>query len=527
MLPDRSELEQKLVRLQKGNVHSELKVRQTRPSDRDWAFTFANKPRLFLREIIGPEWDTDDWTGWRAFISAVFTEPFETAGEFWYFRHCTQLREQPKKRPPSVWLPIGRRGGKSRILAAIAVYVACCFDWTEHLDPGETGVVPVLAQDRRSARTIMGYIKAFLENRRLQSLVVSSQAESISLQGQILIEVVTASFRAIRNRTVVAALLDEVAFWRSDEDSANPDREIIAALEPAMATIPNALLLGASSPYARRGVLWDMYERYFGEPDGPLVWRAHTRLMNPTVPQAFIDEKYAEDPISAAAEYGAEFRSDVDAFVTREVLDGAVMRDVREIPYIFNTRYHAFVDPSGGSSDSMTLAIGHVDHNTKRGILDCLREVRPPFSPEAVVEQFARILKEYKIQKVRGDYYGGEWPKDRFMKCGIGYEVAEKRKSDIYLEFLPLLNASRVQLLDEPRMFNQFLALERRATRGGHEIIDHPKGVHDDVANVAAGVMVMLLGRRDVLKVDPWVLMRSAQIFRPHTSLLGTTPRWA
>jgi hypothetical protein len=53
---------------------------------------------------------------------------------------------------------------------------------------------------------------------------------------------------------LIAALCDEVAFWRSD-DSANSDAEIIAALRPATATIPDAMLLCASSLYARRGAL--------------------------------------------------------------------------------------------------------------------------------------------------------------------------------------------------------------------------------------------------------------------------------
>src|SRR3984885_1764084 len=66
--------------------------------------------------------------------------------------------------------------------------------------------------------------------------------------------------------SVAAALCDEIAFWRSDE-STNPDTEILAALRPAMATIPNAMLLCASSPYARRGSLWDAYRRYYGTDD--------------------------------------------------------------------------------------------------------------------------------------------------------------------------------------------------------------------------------------------------------------------
>src|SRR5688572_22812159 len=112
-----------------------------------------------------------------------------------------------------------------------------------------------------------------------------------------------------------------------------------------------------------------------------------SRQMNPTVPQEFIDVQYADDPYSAAAEYGAEFRSDVDAFITREVLDLAVNRDIHEWPPRQGFTYSAFVDPSGGSSDSFTLAIGHIDRDTKRGVLDAIRERRPPFSPETVAKE--------------------------------------------------------------------------------------------------------------------------------------------
>ena len=50
-----------------------------------------------------------------------------------------------------------------------------------------------------------------------------------------------------------------------------------------MATVPGALLLGISSPYARRGALWDAYKTHYGQADDPvLVWQADTRSMNPT-----------------------------------------------------------------------------------------------------------------------------------------------------------------------------------------------------------------------------------------------------
>jgi len=41
-------------------------------------------------------------------------------------------------------------------------------------------------------------------------------------------------------------------------------------------------------------------------------------------------------------------------------------------------------------------------------------------------------LKSYRISKITGDRYAGEWPLERFRKHGISYEPAQKPKSDLY-----------------------------------------------------------------------------------------------
>ena len=204
----------------------------------------------------------------------------------------------PEEPATEAWMVVGRRGGKNFILALIAVYLAAFRDWRPHLAPGEWGTVMVIASDRRQARVTMRYVKGLLENvPMLARLVVRETAESIDLANQITIEVHTASFRSVRGYTVVAALLDEVAFWRSDDESANPDREVVEALRPAMATVPGAILLAASSPYARRGVLWETWQHHYGKDEDPLlVWQADTRTMNPSVPQRTIDAAYEEMP---------------------------------------------------------------------------------------------------------------------------------------------------------------------------------------------------------------------------------------
>lgn len=139
----------------------------------------------------------------------------------------------------------------------------------------------------------------------------------------------------------------------------------------------------------------------------------------------------------------------------------------------------------------MTLAISHID--SQRRVLDTVREVRPPFSPEQVVEDFAALLKSYGIHSVTGDRYGGEWPRERFLVHGISYEVADRPKSDLYRDLLPLLNSGQAELLDNAKLISQICNLERRTARGGRDSIDHPPNGHDDLANAVAGALAVPL----------------------------------
>jgi hypothetical protein len=153
-------------------------------------------------------------------------------------------------------------------------------------------------------------------------------------------------------------------------------------------------------------------------------------------------------------------------------------------------RYVAFVDPSGGADDSFTLGIAHREDDCV--VLDLVRERRPPFSPDAVVKEYAETVQAYGLDYVTGDRYAGEWPRERFTAHGVGYETSTPRtKSDFYRELLPMINGARVELLDLPRLAAQFTSLERRVARSGRDSIDHVRGGHDDLANAAAGALVL------------------------------------
>jgi hypothetical protein len=428
--------------------------------------------------------DAATWRAWFTFLKAFFALQPEDGDEELY-RECTGRQNWPQDEAREAWLAIGVRGGKSFIVALVATYLAVFREYS--LSPGETGFVLIVSPTKRQSAIIKAYLSSFFhDNPFFAPFLVRETSEEVELSNKLTIMVLSSDYRSLRGFTAVAAIIDEVAYLSLE--GAKPDIEVVRALRSRL-TSTRGPLICISSPYAKRGTLYETHKRHFGkEGSRILVWKAESLVMNPTLDAEAIQQAYDEDPEGSKADYGAQFRSDIETFVSREIAEACVIPSRYELAFIQGTRYTAFVDPSGGSGDSMTLAISHIERGFR--VLDLVREVRPPFSPDQVVEDFCKALQEYGIGIVAGDRYGGEWPRERFRTHKVTYIVSERVKSDIYKELLPLLNSGRVELLDNEVLLNQLINLERRTARSGRDSIDHGPGGHDDVINAAAGALV-------------------------------------
>lgn len=140
----------------------------------------------------------------------------------------------------------------------------------------------------------------------------------------------------------------------------------------------------------------------------------------------------------------------------------------------------------------MTLAISHREGD--RVVIDAVREAKPPFNPSDVVKEFAACLKAYGLRRVTGDRYGGEWPRERFRDAGIEYDLADRARTELYRDMLPMMNAANIEIPPVVKLTGQLTNLQRRKGRSGKDIIDHPPGGHDDLANALAGAAVMADG---------------------------------
>jgi hypothetical protein len=455
------------------------------------------RPRISLRDaladpqLLGNAIPGESWAIWRTLLIAAMGEEL-TDDERVLFARVTGRESEPLERLDEFWGIVGRRGGKTRAAGTLGAYVATLCDWSDVLAPGERGVLPVLAASTFQADRVFQHINGILQHSPMLSEMIEGTptSEVIRLSTDIDIQIRPANFRTIRSITAVTAICDELAFWHI-EGSRNPDAEVLNAIRPSMGTT-GGMLFVISSPYAKRGELWKTFRAHHG-PDGDptiLVAKGTSRTFNSTLPARVVEKAFERDPAAAAAEYGGEFRGDIEAVLSPEAVEACVSAGVRERGRIDGFTYFAFVDPSGGSADSMTMAIAHKEE--KRAVLDVVREVKPPFSPEGVVAEFATDLARYGITSVKGDRYAGEWPREQFRKHGIQYHANARPKSELYLDLIPRVNSQEVDLLDHPRIVPQISGLERRTSRGGRDSIDHAPGGHDDVANAVAGALVLV-----------------------------------
>ena len=448
-----------------------------------------------LGAALGP---LESWATWRTILRAAFGLGL-TEDELDLLEQLAgPNRSPPSERVKELWTIAGRRSGKSRVAALIASYVAT-LDHSDKLAPGETGYIISMSPTRAQSKAIHGYIRAFFARSPvLSQMVISHNDEEIELVGNIKIAVTTNDFRTVRSRTILLALLDEVAFWR-DDTSANPDTEIYRALKPSLIA-SGGMLVGISSPYRPIGLLHQKWKEAWNK-DGPvLIVRAPTETLNPTISSEDIAAERAADPEAAASEWDAEWRAGLSSLLDDASIDRAIdpTRPL-QLPPQKGINYHAFVDASGGRHDSFTMTIGFNEDGRFTAAVIVGKEARPTFDPTAVAAEFAALAKEYGCTYVTGDNYSAEWVTKAFEAAGMGYRRAPVAKSQLYIECVPFFMRGAVSIPDHPTLIRELRQLERRTHRSGRDSVDHPShGGTDDYANSVVGALFVSKNEAEV-----------------------------
>jgi hypothetical protein len=435
----------------------------------------------------------ETWIAPLAFLATLFGLPV-TPEQAAIVEACTGRSSLSDKPYSEAYLICGRRSSKSFCLALTAVWLATMRDYSPYLQPGEVPTIAIISISASSARTIYRYIVGLISGTPILASLLEGEPSmsALRLTNGVVIEIGVASHRSSRGYTFAAVLIDEIAFLPTG-DAAEPDHAILDAVRPGLATIPGSMLLCASSPYAKRGALYDAFKKYYGTDDPDiLVWKAATRTMNPTVSAALVARELERDFQSASSEYLAEWRTDVGQAFDRELIESCVVQgrlvlDPSQIPR--GIRPVAHVDPSGGRADSAALCIAF---RGKDNLIEvaCLVERRPPFDPIQMAAAFSDILRSYGIREVTSDRFSAGFVIAAFSAAGITCRTSALDTSAIYGEALGIFTSGRARLLSNERCISQLAGIERK-TGTARDRYDHSPGAHDDVAAACCGALVL------------------------------------
>jgi len=388
--------------------------------------------------LLGGSMPGDTFLPMRTLLIAAMGEELIDAERVVFQQGTGRIRE-PLRHVDELVIVKGRRSGGSLAMGKVIIpYLAGLCRWPS-LTGGERGILLVPAQDQKPADQILDYAEdAFRASPILSRLVDDRVQHKLKLTNGLDVEVRAADRRRLRGLTFICVIADEIAHWPTGEYAANPDSEIMHAVRPALATTRGPLFL-VSSPYSRRGVLWEEY-RQFGVSGDPavLVAQGSSRTWNASLSQETVDQEYERDPVAAAAEWGAEFRNDIAGYINVETVEAAVSRGVKMRPPIRGVAYICFVDPSGGSgADSFAMAIAHREDG--RYVLDLAIEQKPEFNPEDVVREFATVAKNYRCTKVTGDWRDREHVCEArpALRCVAEDEERHLPRSRAAVEFEP------------------------------------------------------------------------------------------
>jgi hypothetical protein len=452
--------------------------------------------------------DLTTWRAWLVFLRAAYGLPLNDDDRACFQRHTGRSEYRPSPGGwPEVVCIVGRQSGKTRIAATVAAFEAATA--VQEGDGTELYALLVAQDQRSSVRTVFRYARApFDRVPMLAQVVTNTTADTLALANACTLAAYPARPAAVRGLRARVIVLDELAFYRSSDNTPN-DAEMLRAVRPCLATTGGKLFI-LSSPYAQSGALYDLHRKHFGRNDSSvLVWQASAPDMNPTLSRDYLARMAQDDPEAHRSEVLGEFRAGVSTFLDPEVVAASVETGVRERPPMPGVSYVSFDDPASGSgagADAWSKGISHREGD--RVVLDVLRAWMPPFNPSGVIAESAALSKAYGLHATTGDRYAPGFVLEGFRAHGITYAPSTMDRSSLYLELLPLLNAGRVRLLDLPDLLRELRGLERRRGTAGRDRVDHPPGQHDDRANAVAGALVLAVGRDDprAAEVRRWAL---------------------
>ena len=387
----------------------------------------------------------------------------------------------------------GGRSGKSYLLALRALHLSLTVPLNT-LAPGEEAFAIVVAPDKRLAKQALNYVRGALASAGLSALISADSTETVSINRggrTVTIAVLPASAggASVRGRSLVCAILDEAAFFRDASYAVN-DVEIFRAASPRVITGGQTLV--GSTPWARGGLLFDLYKDNFAAPKTCVVAHAPTTLLrNGSSPADLrvLDEvkrEFLRDPENARREFGAEFLDiGTDQYFSTSAIDASVNNDIE--PTAEGDVVSIGIDLGFSRDSSALVAVATNTQGNARVVR--VEEVGSPAKPSEVAALFASIARSYGATAVITDLHYREAVREWLQPYGLGVISApegNRGKIESYDRVKRLFSERKLSLPTHARLLSQLRGVVARTGAGGTITISSPRtpqGGHGDIVS--------------------------------------------
>jgi hypothetical protein len=523
----------------KTRVPFELAISDPKLLGKHWQ-TLSTPQQVVLKAFYGLKLTDEELMHWSVLQGSC------TIDELGYTTSWEPVPYKPKEYDTLV-LNVGRRSGKTdRIMSTAFAYEVTLGGHAQYVRPGQEFKALFVAQTIDDAVRNMQFPRLNLEESPLlkEAFDGAPLDRIIRLRNGIEIVAEPPTIKSSRGHAIPVVLLDEFAFWYTNEGAANPDYEVLAAVRYSMAQFPHAKKLLGTTPWVEEGLAFK-YSKAGTEGrllkceecanadvkicphnvkartqyEGILVIRATTaQMQNPLIPKPRLQKIFNDDPDVFPRESLAQFIKSKSGFLNPDKVDKATWKGKlahtalprRNRPEDPVPTYIATLDPAF-RKDSFTFSIMH--HDPRLGIVqDRLMEWKPlkgiPLNPKVVLDDIRPVLKEFRINGVYSDQYQLESLQQlaldatdgRYTFSITGVDFTGTSKAKICGSFRMLLNQERIKLIDNDELADQLKKLERRVLQSGHIQIAAPPGKHDDHA------FVTILGAHQCL----WLMTQDA-----------------
>ena len=406
----------------------------------------------------------------------------------WFEAHAGRAWPGPGEPPPEIHVITGRQSGKTGYVAATEVLYAS-FDpaTVEGLGSGYKRDVVLLAPTQRQARIAYQRVRGLVGDRvELRTYLASEPTQhEIHFDFGVRIGVWAAKGSHLRGIQPRLLLLDEACFLPAE--GARADAEIIEAVRPGMAMVPNGQIMTISSPWIESGVVYEAFRRR-AELDDVLVFQCASWELNPHIPQAFLDRERRRDPEVFRREFAGEFIGSISAYLPAEAVEACVVSGRSQLPPDRDVQYTAAIDQAY-RQDIFALAIAHREEDCI--VIDRVRGWPRGTGLDTLLPELIAELEPYRVRTVLGDQFGSVPFRELVSGYGLHYDertFTSASKPNMYAALKNAVTSGAIKLLDHATSLRELRTLEARAMPTGAVRIEAPSGAgfSDDFADTLA-----------------------------------------